>query len=62
MYSVNHMASLLFLFVVLVVSHLGFWGGNLVLIASVLIGHCLKLLLITYGALLLLVLYKLIID
>ena len=34
-HSVNHMFSLLCLFVVLVVSHLGFKGGNLVLIAPV---------------------------
>ena len=38
---VNHMSSLLYLFVGLVVSHLDFEGGNLVLIAQVL-GHCLQ--------------------
>ena len=42
-YSVNHMFSLLCLFVVLVVSHLGFEDGNLVLTAPVL-GHCFVLL------------------
>ena len=39
-HSVTHMFSLLCLFVVLVVSHLGFEGGNLVLISPV-PGHCL---------------------
>ena len=39
-HSVNHMFSLLYLFVVLVVSHLGFEGGNLNLIAPF-PGHCL---------------------
>ena len=39
-HSVNHMFSLLCLFVALVVSHFGFEGRNLVLIASV-PGHCL---------------------
>ena len=38
-HSVNHMISLLCIFVVLVVSHLGFDDGNLVLIAPV-PGHC----------------------
>ena len=38
-HSVKHMFSLLYLFVALVVSHLGYEDGNLVLIAAV-PGHC----------------------
>ena len=41
-HSVNHVVSLLCLFVVLVVSHLRFEGGNLVLLFVTVPGHCLS--------------------